>query len=333
MDLNLEPADPSWDLSWLDDISVSDNDGDVAQLGTRIAGRLLAHRPAWVRATRDPFILRVLDHGAELPLRGGVWPDRHIGAFNCIPAAYLPWARHAIRELVTQGAVSTWSDTVARGHGRGARPHCVMPLIVAEKPSSTATNLKLRLIHDCRYINGFLNKIPFSMERLKDFVKQLRPRDRLFAIDISSAYHHVMIAPRFRTLLGFTFEGVDYVYDTLCFGLSFSAYVFCRIAAVTADALRTSGLVTALINYCDDFIGSIGPVLNPARMRAIVEFFLSFGWVLQPSKLVLTLGHTLDGLGFTLNTARMEYSIPARRQAKLLHAVDVVLSAWPRPRA
>ena len=62
-----------------------------------------------------------------------------------------------------------------------------------------------------RYINGFLNKIPFSMERLKDFVKQLRPRDRLFAIDISSAYHHVMIAPRFRTLLGFTFEGVDYV--------------------------------------------------------------------------------------------------------------------------
>ena len=68
-------------------------------------------------------------------------------------------------------------------------------------------------------------------------------------------------------------------------------------------------------------------------MRAIVEFFLSFGWVLQPSKLVLTLGHTLDGLGFTLNTARMEYSIPARRQAKLLHAVDAVLSAWPRPRA
>ena len=179
----------------------------------------------------------------------------------------------------------------------------------------------------------FLNNIPFSMEHLTDFVKQLRQRDRLFAIDISSAYHHVMIAPWFQTLLGFTFEGVDYVYDTLCFGLSFSAYVFCRIAAVTADALRTSGLVTALINYCDDFIGSIGPVLNPGRMRAIVEFFLFFGWVLQPSKLVLTLGHTLDGLGFTLNTARMEYSIPARRQAKLLHAVDVVLSAWPRPRA
>ena len=333
MDLNSEPADPSWDLSWLDDIGVSDNDGDVAQLGTRIAGRLLAHRPAWARATRDPFILRVLDHGAELPLRGGAWPDRHIGAFNCIPAEHLPWARHAIRELVTQGAVSTWSDTVARGHGRGARPHCIMPLIVAEKPSSTATNLKLRLIHDCRYINGFLNKIPFSMERLSDFVKQLRLRDRLFAIDISSAYHHVMIAPRFRTLLGFTFEGVDYVYDTLCFGLSFSAYVFCRMAAVTANALRTSGLVTALINYCDDFIGSIGPVLAPARVRAIVEFFLSFGWVLQPSKLVLTLGHTLDGLGFTLNTARMEYSIPARRQARLLQAVDVVLSAWPRPRA
>ena len=48
---------------------------------------------------------------------------------------------------------------------RGRIASCI--LIVAEKPSSTATNLKLRLIPDCRYINGFLNKIPFSMERLK----------------------------------------------------------------------------------------------------------------------------------------------------------------------
>ena len=47
---------------------------------------------------------------------------------------------------------------------------------------------------------------------------------------------------------------------------------------------------------------------------------------------LVTLGHTLDG-PLHPNTARMEYSIPARRQAKLLHAVDVVLSAWPRPRA
>lgn len=54
-------------LSWLDDISFSDNDGDVAQLGTRIAGRLLAHRLVWARATCDPFILRVLDQAQNYP--------------------------------------------------------------------------------------------------------------------------------------------------------------------------------------------------------------------------------------------------------------------------
>ena len=104
------------------------------------------------------------------------------------------------------------------------------PLIVAHKPSSTATNVKLRFIHDCRYVNRHLEHFPFSMERLKDFTKQLCHLDRLFAIDIASAYHHVMIAPRFRTLLGFTFEGEDYVYDTLPFGLSFS-WRFSRIAS------------------------------------------------------------------------------------------------------
>ena len=205
-----------------------------------------------------------------------------------------------------------------------------MPLIVAHKPSSTVTNVKLRLIHDCRYVNRHLEHFPFSMERLKDFAKQLCHLDRLFAIDIASAYHHVMIAPRFRTLLGFTFEGVDYVYDTLPFGLSFSAYVFCTLSGVTAAYIRASGLTTALINYCDDFIGSIGPAYDRLRMRRVVEIFLAFGWVLQPSKLTLDMACSIEGLGFVLDTVSMQYSIPARRQQKLLGAVDETLSGAQR---
>lgn len=322
------------DIAWLDDLGIAESGGgSVAQLGQRVAGRLLDHKAMWRRATRDPFVLGVIDHGAELPLRGGVWPQRHVGAPNCIPVEHLAWTRSAIAELVQQGAVSRWSDAVASGHGRGARPLCIMPLIVAHKPSSTVTNVKLRLIHDCRYVNRHLEHFPFSMERLKDFAKQLCHLDRLFAIDIASAYHHVMIAPRFRTLLGFTFEGVDYVYDTLPFGLSFSAYVFCTLSGVTAAYIRASGLTTALINYCDDFIGSIGPAYDRPRMRRVVEIFLAFGWVLQPSKLTLDMACSIEGLGFVLDTVSMQYSIPARRQQKLLGAVDEVLVDWPSPRA
>ncbi len=109
-----------------------------------------------------------------------------------------------------------------------------MPLIVGEKSSSTPEKRKFRLIHDCRYVNEFLVLRPFKLEQLPGLVKQLQRNDRLFAADITSAYHHVEIAARFRTLFGFTFDGIDYVYNWLPFGLSASAYVFCEFSAVTA---------------------------------------------------------------------------------------------------
>ena len=36
------------------------------------------------------------------------------------------------------------------------------------------------------------------MERLQDFVKQLRSDDTLWSIDLASAYHHVEVNERFR---------------------------------------------------------------------------------------------------------------------------------------
>ena len=240
------------------DPSYHDHGGDVAQLGMRITGRLrsAAALLVWDRVTADPFVHRLLRTGLELPLIGGTWPDRHHCAGNSIKPEYMDWARDAIAELHTHGAVSRWSDFVAEGKGLGARPWMVMPLIVEPKPGRPG---KFRLIHDCRILNELLERLPFKMERLQDFVKQLRSDDTLWSIDLASAYHHVEVNERFRTLIGFSFEGVDYVYNRLPFGLRTSAYAFARLTAVTAGVLWISGLVSALIVYLDDFGGSPCP--------------------------------------------------------------------------
>jgi len=127
-------------------------------------------------------------------------------------------------------------------------------------------------------------KLRFKMEALHHFVKQLSYLDKLFSADIESAYHHIEIVPRHRTLRGFSFDGVMYVYNVLPFGLTTSASVFCAFTAVTARALRNSGLVSALIVYVDDFCGSIGHLRDPARMDAVLRIIRSFGWVISPSK-------------------------------------------------
>ena len=85
------------------------------------------------------------------------------------------------------------------------------------------------------------------MERLHDFVKQLCAEGRLWSIDMFSAYSHAEVNVRFRTLLGFSFAGVDDVYNCLLFGLRTSAFAFAKLTAVTAEELRRSGLVIELI--------------------------------------------------------------------------------------
>jgi hypothetical protein len=213
-----------------------------------------------------------------------------MGNANCIKPEYMAWTRTAIDELVKMGSVATWEDHVATGHGQGDRPHCVMPLLVGEKGSSTPEALKLRLIHDCRFINLFVEKRHFTLERLSNYLKQLREGDKQIVIDITSAYHHVEIATRFRTLLGFWFEGRYYVYNCLPFGLAISAYVFCMFTAITAESLRRSNLTTALMVYIDDFLASIGQQQDKARAQAVVEHIRSFGWHLSEEKLICVWG-------------------------------------------
>ena len=90
-------------------------------------------------------------------------------------------------------------------------------------------------------LNELLEKLPFKMERLRDFVKQLCADDTLWSIDLLSAYSHAEVNERFRTLIGFNFEGTDCVYNCLPFGLRTSAYAFAKLTAVTAEVLRRAG--------------------------------------------------------------------------------------------
>jgi hypothetical protein len=68
-------------------------------------------------------------------------------------------------------------------------------------------------------------------------------------VDVESAYHHVEISPRHRTLVGFRFEGVMYVYNVLPFDLTTSASVLCLFTAVTVKAVRASGLVSRCARF------------------------------------------------------------------------------------
>ena len=158
------------------------------------------------------------------------------------------------------------------------------------------------------------------MERLRDFVKQL------WSIYLLSAYSHAEVSERFRAMTGSNVEGVFYVYNCLPFGLRTSAYASAKLTAVTAEVVRRSELVTALIVHLDDFGGSIGPEPDHPRMARIVTTAESSGWALAPEKLCIGLDTRIKLLGFVLETGSMAIGVPNLRRDKLRTMAKFVLA-------
>ena len=180
-----------------------------------MTGRLNASRAIdamWRRATSKAWIHEARIDGYCLPLRGGVWPERCFIPTRRMVPEHEKFVDKAVAELERFGCVRTWGDMVHDGIAHGERPHCVMPLLVGLKSSGS-----FRLIHDGRHLNKFLLDLPFNMESVNEFIQQLRQGDRMFVIDITSAYHHIGINQRFWTLLAFEWRGRFYCYCCLPF--------------------------------------------------------------------------------------------------------------------
>jgi hypothetical protein len=81
---------------------------------------------------------------------------------------------------------------------------------------------KRRLIWDGRHVNSHLRKRPFSMETLQRGGRFLSVFERSSfggTLDVSSAYHHVDMAPEASPYFGFEWDSTFYCFDVLPFGL------------------------------------------------------------------------------------------------------------------
>jgi len=332
-----EEALPDLDLGWLHLLEPRSNDNEdfqgceiidaasALELGSahqgRIRGRLLDKLPLWRQVTDDAHVLRIIEHGHEIPLRA--WPPSHYDDNNYVPMEIHSWLDDQLGKLVQAGAIISWEDHSAllRSHGLepGACPHIVLPICVVPKGAGA-----WRLIHNARWLNQFVDYVPCELDDVSGFCKLLRRGDRLWGLDLAQAYYHVDINWRFRTLLGFTWRGRLWVFAALTMGLSSSCGIFVRVAGVAAKLMRERGLVDALCHYVDDFIGSNGNSQDRSRALRCVKLLLDLGFALAPAKLRLALGTVFEGLGHVLNTNSLSITITEKRRLRMADAIESV---------
>jgi hypothetical protein len=139
----------------------------------------------------------------------------------------------------------------------------------------------------------------------------------MWTVDLKNAYFHVSVHWRHVKCLGFRWRDVYYCFVVLPFGLKTSAAAFSRVAAVPARRMRELDLVSALLHYMGDYVGSVGRELDYTREVTAVRLLIDMGFLANAEKVELRLSRVRQALGFVLDTQQMCITITEKRRLRM----------------
>ncbi|CAB3993566.1 reverse transcriptase [Paramuricea clavata] len=156
------------------------------------------------------------------------------------------------------------------------------------------------------------------MEGLHLLKQLVQNKDYMIKIDLKDAYFSVPMSKQHRRFLMFTWGEELYQFTCLPFGLAPAPLLFTKLLKPVVSLLRRLGL--RMIIYLDDII-----VLNQTqegilRDRDSVLWLLqNLGFVINWEKSVLQPSHTMEYLGFVINSLELKLSLP---ETKMNHLVQ-----------
>ena len=140
-------------------------------------------------------------------------------------------------------------------------------------------------------------------------------------MDIKQAYRNIPIAPEDRHLLGFRWNQITYIDNTLPFGLRSAPFIFTAIADALMWIMEQKG-VTWAIHYIDDFLtlGKPGTPKCQSNKGLMEATCAEAGLPIEPEK---SQGPctTLTFLGIEIDTQTQELRLPADKLQTLKEAL------------
>ncbi|CAI5473187.1 unnamed protein product [Closterium sp. Yama58-4] len=281
---------------------------------TTMGGRLRQAFAWWASWCESSLILSVISNGYWLPWKALPPPSfrdkNHAGVER-----HNEFTRSAISDLLSSGAAA-----IAVGPNAVV---CTSPLNVVEQRD------KCRLILDLRKVNQHLFIPKFKYEGLVRVAELAQPGDWMFSIDLKSGYHHIDIHPSCWKFLGFHFDGTDYYFKSLPFGLATAPFLFTQLIKQLARRWRAQG--TRVIPYVDDILFLCSSEKDACTIReAIIRDLRRSGLVINAKNSHLIPIQKLRFLGMELDTQSGRFTIGPERREQLMHTLRVLLTAFER---
>jgi hypothetical protein len=145
-------------------------------------------------------------------------------------------------------------------------------------------NCKLRKIMNAAALNMYIRKRKFKLEDQYLLIHLLRKGLFATSLDISSAYHHVPVAPWAQPYLSFNYNNRTYCYTAIPFGINTVTRTFTLLMRQCIKAIRERWQVTA-VHYLDDLLFlHADPQYLAKATTEIVRFLTYLGWVINTEK-------------------------------------------------
>ena len=140
-------------------------------------------------------------------------------------------------------------------------------------------------------------------------------------VDLQQAYWHIPVHHRFRRFLSFRFQGKDFQFKAMPFGLSVTPISFTAVMRLPFRLLRKRG--HSALNYLDDWIVWADTFL---ACQVAVQYLLwilgELGFLVNHEKSQLIPCQSLEWLGIRLDSRGPSLSLPLSSGEKLVAKVS-----------
>lgn len=266
---------------------------------------------AWERKIGDPWCSQIFfGTGLTIPTSDGTTiPPWSGDNYASATVENFDEINSQVTQLLASGKIERVSPSDS--------PNLVVnPVGAANKKDHGVILKEKRFYLDCsRHVNSRLPHYKMQLPGYDDALSRLFPSAWLAKVDLSAAFLHVRIDPRYRRVLGFQWQGSFYQFTRMIFGLSTAPAIWQYAMDRVCDYLRSIGLNVSV--YLDDFLLiSDSRSSSDAQLALLYEELASLGLTVNKKK---TLGpsQSIHYLGLEIDSVKMELRVPDYKRLQI----------------
>ena len=215
-----------------------------------------------------------------------------------------------VSSLLSKGAVEEADPNSPGFYGR---------LFVVPKSSGG-----LRPVLDLSALNRFLRPLHFRMETPSSIRDSIHKGDYAASIDLQDAYFHILIHPRHRKWLRFSWNGRVFQFRALPFGLAPAPWIFSKVVRELCIALRRLGIRIKV--YLDDWlILASRSTICSQHIQTVITWCNRLGFIPNYGKSELIPDQQFTFLGIHFDTVAWTVSPSDQRILRLQTSLSLLL--------